>query len=351
MEKKTVKVHLEGLTKDIRKKLMRQFPNSGWPKGVNKERGEQNIVFKDESLKDAYHRIFDDALNHYNSNKSPSRRIPDYLDSILNGKQIRNCSYELLIQFGNSRNTEEDNETAVKMYKQYFTEFQGRNPHLEIIQAVIHLDEVVPNLHIVFVPAAPNNKDGARGLSIISSINKALTLQGFQQGETRFDSPVAKWTAAERHELDLLCEKYGYEIEHPQKVATKVDLDNLIRKNNDERAELIIECWNSCCESYLEFHCIEKEIDCTKEIMAMMVNECENLEEKHPSFKSKDNYDKISTEDYPDFLYYITIKKRLKKELEHYKMLCEVAIKWGEINKDSYAQIRELEGDQSGQCE
>ena len=55
--------------------------------------------------------------------------------------------------------------------EEYAKEFEIRNPNLKVFNAVIHLDEETPHLHLDYVPVAKNL---TRGMSVQNSQTKAL---------------------------------------------------------------------------------------------------------------------------------------------------------------------------------
>lgn len=63
----------------------------------------QNIIYKNEPVRDAYERIFGDALEKYNRSQiekgRSDRQIKNYYDKISRSKQEKTC-YELIIQIG-----------------------------------------------------------------------------------------------------------------------------------------------------------------------------------------------------------------------------------------------------------
>ena len=56
--------------------------------------------------------------------------------------------------------------------KDFVEGFQKRNPHIRMFNAVIHLDEETPHVHIDFVPFATEQKRGTR-------ISLTITLQEY----------------------------------------------------------------------------------------------------------------------------------------------------------------------------
>ena len=79
-------------------------------------------------------------------------------------------------------------KVAAELIRDFADSFQARNPHLRVFNAVIHLDEATPHIHIDFVPFATEQK---RGLSTRVSLTKALEQQGFK-GEGKFNWTTVK---------------------------------------------------------------------------------------------------------------------------------------------------------------
>lgn len=85
--------------------------------------------------------------------------------------------------------------------------FQERNPNLRVFNAVMHLDEETPHLHIDYVPFSTGNK---RGLSTKVSLKGALKAQGFV-GMGRFDTEWKRWVEHEKECLAEIMERYKME--------------------------------------------------------------------------------------------------------------------------------------------
>ena len=58
------------------------------------------------------------------------------------------------------------------------SEFEKRNPNMKVFNAVLHLDEANPHLHIDFIPIG-HKKPGGNGLPVKVSMKQALCEQGF----------------------------------------------------------------------------------------------------------------------------------------------------------------------------
>ena len=147
-------------------------------KNVDQSRSENNISFKQIELKKFYHELFDDALKNYNERKRSNEKIHDYYEHIKNSKQ-ENLFEEIIVEFGNMNDCaigSDDWNLKTELAKEYMSEFEKRNPNMKVFNAVLHLDEASPHLHIDFVPIATNQ---TRGLSTRVSMKQALIEQGF----------------------------------------------------------------------------------------------------------------------------------------------------------------------------
>ena len=78
-----------------------------------------------------------------------------------------------------------------------------------MFNAVIHLDEATPHIHIDFVPFATEQK---RGLSTRVSLTKALEQQGFK-GEGKFNTACKLWIDCEKEVLAQLMRSRNIEWE------------------------------------------------------------------------------------------------------------------------------------------
>ncbi len=100
-------------------------------------------------------------------------------------------------------------KVATKLLREFADGFQSRNPHLCVFNAVIHLDEATPHIHIDFVPFATEQK---RGLSTRVSLTKALEQQGFK-GEGKFNTACKLWIDSEKEVLAQLMRSRNIEWE------------------------------------------------------------------------------------------------------------------------------------------
>ena len=167
---------------------------------VDKSRTPNNITYVKRDLRELYHELFDEALAEYNAKQSrPDRQIPDYYEHIRKGKKEK-LFQEIIVMFGNSENCgvgSENWETAVKLLDEYMREFEKRNPNLKVFNAVMHLDEATPHLHINFIPVCYGQK---QGLSTRVSMKRAIQQMGFTASGKK-ETEAILWGSSERAKL------------------------------------------------------------------------------------------------------------------------------------------------------
>lgn len=167
---------------------------------VDKSRTPNNITYIQRDLRELYHELFDEALAEYNARQNrPDRQIPDYYEHIRKSKKEK-LFQEIIVMFGNSENCGVDTEnweTAVKLLDEYMREFEKRNPNLKVFNAVMHLDEATPHLHINFVPVCYGQK---QGLSTRVSMKRAIQQMGFTASGKK-ETEAILWGSSERAKL------------------------------------------------------------------------------------------------------------------------------------------------------
>lgn len=177
-------------------------------KNVDRSRIPDNVTYRSDNIRDFYNELFGQALSEYNAKKKhPYQRIPDYYEHIRKGK-LEKLFNEIVVQFGDMKDcgVGSDNwETAKQMLDEYMREFEKRNPNLKVFNAVMHLDEATPHLHIDFVPIAHSVN---RGLSTRVSMKGALREQGFSSSN-RIENEYTAWSESERAYMEQILRKYG----------------------------------------------------------------------------------------------------------------------------------------------
>ena len=218
---------------------------------VDKSRTHENKILVREDIQKIYHELFDNALEEYNAKqKRKDRRIKDYYEHINRSKQEKPF-YEVLFQIGNTEDTHcgtHDAELATKALTKFVKGFQNRNLHIMVFNAVIHLDEETPHVHIDFVPFATEQK---RGLSTRNSLSKALEQQGFVS-EGKNITCTKKWIEYEKEQLAEVMKSYGIEWEKLGTHEQHLDVLDYKKKNRVQEVRVLenkVECTQHQLES------------------------------------------------------------------------------------------------------
>lgn len=218
---------------------------------VDKNRTHENIILVREDIQKTYHELFDNALEKYNAKqKRKDRRIKNYYEHINYSKQEKPF-YEVLFQIGNIEDTHCGTPEAVvatKVLTDFVNGFQERNPHIRVFDAVIHLNEETPHVHIDFIPFATEQK---RGLSTRNSLSKALEQQGFIS-EGKNITCTKKWIEYEKEQLAEVMKSYGIEWEKLGTHEQHLDVLDYKKKMRAQEVRLLenkVECTQHQLES------------------------------------------------------------------------------------------------------
>ena len=195
---------------------------------VVEERIELDEFYKQEPLEDAYDKMFGQAVAEYNaSQRRKDRKIDDYITKIKNSKNNEKIFYENVVQIGRmtdfgvvdeNGNVTENALLAKEILDIYAKTFQERNPNLYLFNAVLHMDEATPHLHLDYIPVAHNYKTG---MKTRNSLTKGLQQMGIEKATSKIDNETVHWQERERDYLKGLCEERGIEI-----VTLGVDRDD-----------------------------------------------------------------------------------------------------------------------------
>ena len=121
--------------------------------------GTDNLV---HDVKAVYHQEFDEALKAYNENQTRAdRKIEDYFEHLANKEQ--DMAVEIIIQVGDRDYWQEHLENKVFMrqiYRTILAELQYQLPQFVVANAVVHMDEDSPHMHVVGVPVGTDYKKG-----------------------------------------------------------------------------------------------------------------------------------------------------------------------------------------------
>lgn len=187
-------------------------------KHIDLSKPHENWINEDH--REAYSRIFGDALDEYNARqKRADRKINDYYDKVSSDKK-KHLVYEMIIGVY-------DPTVPVEVKKAILREFvdnwKERNPNLELVGAYYHADEQGrdPHVHIDYVPVARGCK---RGLAVQNALNKALEQQGFKSKDIHHTAQIM-WQRRENDYLETLCRDVGIEVEHDLIKREHLDTD------------------------------------------------------------------------------------------------------------------------------
>jgi hypothetical protein len=182
---------------------------------VIEERIEDDITYKKESLEDAYEHLFGDAIREYNERQKRADRkidgVKGYMDKLKTSKNGEKLFYENVIQVGNMHDCKvgsPEGEKAKEILDKYMRDFQERNPNLYVFNAVMHLDEQTPHLHIDYIPIAHGYK---QGLQARNSLDKALGEQGIEGKSNKYENRTNKWQEKEKNCIAEIMHEYGFE--------------------------------------------------------------------------------------------------------------------------------------------
>ena len=208
---------------------LRRYPEGKMPKNIHTDMTPENVIWHDETLTHAYHRIFDKAVEEYNSKQNRNdRKIKDYQSKIKNSKNGEKLFYEDVIQWGDKEIFEKNPElkqVAKECLLEYLDGFRERNPNLEIIGAYIHMDEASPHLHLDYVPVATGYKSGMKQRNAIDRAMKNLEFgKNLRDGK---DNATKQWKEAERKVLREICVRHDLIVDAEVQTPEREDLSVL----------------------------------------------------------------------------------------------------------------------------
>lgn len=217
-------------------------------------RTSDNITFVCQPIGEAYNQLFKESTERYNAKqKRNDRKVHgSYYEHLFGVKPCntvrtaadnRKSFYEDVVQIGKKEDSgygTEDFQLVADCLKEYMEGFQERNPNFYVFNAVLHMDEATPHLHIDYIPVGHYK----RGQDIQNGIAQALKEMGYGEGKMA----IAKWRAAEVEVLNKICiehcikplapEKARGTVEIPEYKEQRRQADELAEKNAQADAEL-----------------------------------------------------------------------------------------------------------------
>lgn len=287
-------------------------------KNIDSSRTADNIVFVRQDLGETYDQLFGAAVERYNARqKRNDRKIDDYFQhlfnrepskSVITGANKQKSFYEDLVQIGTKDDTgvgTPDAEIAVACLKEYMEDFQERNPNFYVFNAVMHLDEATPHLHIDYIPIGYFD----RGLDTRNAMAKALEEMGHGKGT----NAINRWRLTEWEVLHQICLAHGIEIAEPKKSRGYSYTTEEYGKHKDEIKRLEEEK----AQAITERDEARAELDKAAK-KKVKLDEIEGIEAKESMFGkkvtlSKEDYDTIS-DTAKKYVAMVKTNKKLKSE-------------------------------------
>ena len=132
-------------------------------RGIYTLKGCNDIV---HDVKDFYKTEFEEARLEYNNKQSrPSRMINDYFQHVSDDEK-KDLACEIIIELGNKEFWDKKNlderQNMVEVFNEQVLELERLVPEFKITNAVVHLDETSPHMHIVGIPVKYNCKTGMK---------------------------------------------------------------------------------------------------------------------------------------------------------------------------------------------
>lgn len=232
---------------------LRNYGEGKMPSNIDVTRTDQNIVWKDETITHAYHRIFDDAVAEYNvKQKRKDRQIKDYRTHILNSKNGEKEFYEDVLQWGKQEDFIEHpewREIAKQSLIEYIEGFEDRNPGLELIGAYIHMDEASPHMHFDYIPVAEGYKTGVQKRnSLDRAMRNLIAVRTGSEYSPRpdekdasgkcTDNATKQWKEMERAHFKKICIRRGLTVDGEIKTPEHDSLSVLEYKAEMRKQEI-----------------------------------------------------------------------------------------------------------------
>lgn len=257
---------------------------------VDAARLDRNVIFLERDIRAVYHELFDDAVEEYNAKqKRKDRKIQNYYEKIKSGRQERLFT-EAIVQIGNMKDSNcamEEAELVKGILTEYMQDFEERNPSLKVFNAVLHMDEQTPHLHIDFIPFSKGNK---RGMSTKVSLKGAMKELRFT-GTGRNDTESMHWVQAEKEYLAELMRSRGLDWKQlgtHEKHLSVYNYEKKMRKQEVEELERQLQAKAYTLaqqEKLLESN--QKNLQVQQEQKDELMQSCEEWKEKKQEVKER----------------------------------------------------------------
>ena len=235
---------------------------------VDRNRMQNNVTFIRQPIAEAYELLFGEATARYNAKqKRNDRKISNYYEHLFSCKPCNTVKvnaldqksfYEVCGQIGKKEDSgigTEDAELVAECLKEYMADFQKRSPNFYVFNAVLHMDEATPHLHIDYIPVGHYK----RGQDTQNGIAQALKEMGFGEGK----NAISRWRASEVEVLKKICLEHDIQPTIPEKSRGTLEVAEYKeqRRQADELAEQNAQIAADISEKQGKSESLDKEIE------------------------------------------------------------------------------------------
>lgn len=329
----------------VAKHNLRKYKSSDYSKdNIVIVYGTSNLI---DDVKTVYHKEFDEALEEYNKKQTrPDRRIDDYFEHVAGKEQ--DMAVEIIIQIGDREfwKQYDDMKSYMKVsYQIILEELKKRLPQFVVANAVVHLDEDSPHMHIVGVPVADGYKKGLRKQVSKRKVFTKEVLSRVLQDELRevankevdewFGEQIKEKSKGRNHDLTVAEYKVAQETEHLEQIQEQVnDADIKLTASQIVYRELERRQTKELDEKRLELQSVKSELASVTD----KANEAVELLEKINNFVSSFRLFAPTIEEYANYVEadkrieagnsFMGILSELGKLLETFKELIKEGLCW-----------------------
>ncbi len=312
---------------------------------VDKNRIDNNITFISKPVGEVYEELFGGAVDRYNvRQKRNDRKIHgtyyEHLfhckpsNSVITASDKRKSFYEDVVQIGKMEDSGfgmEDFQLVADCLTEYMNGFQARNPNFHVFNAVLHMDEATPHLHIDYIPIGHYK----RGMDTQNGIAQALKEMSYGEGK----QAIARWREKEIEVLNKICHQYGIEPLPPEKSRGTLEVSEY-KEQRRKAEQLAVE--NEKSQSELD--ALNSELKSAAEKKVKIV-EIDSIEAKKSRFSKKISVSEENFQNITDLAkkQVVSVKntKKLKSEnaeLSQKVTDLEVQVKFLTAELDKYKQ-------------
>ena len=268
---------------------------------VDPLRTPQNITFVCQPIGEAYDQLFKESTERYNAKqKRNDRKVHgSYYEHLFGVKPCntvrtaadkRKSFYEDVVQIGKKEDSgfgTEDFQLVADCLKEYMEGFQNRNLNFYVFNAVLHMDEATPHLHIDYIPVGHYK----RGQDVQNGIAQALKEMGYGEGKMA----IAKWRAAEVEVLNKICLEHGIKPLAPEKARGTLEVPEYKEKRRqaDELAVQNAQIETELAEKRSESEKLDENIEKKKTQINALLNYIPDYEKE---FKIEDECEQLCKE-------------------------------------------------------